>query len=81
MLPGTPLARALEVAEDIRRDTEKRKIEVEGKEIPTTVSIGVAELRANDTPETLVRRADAALYAAKRAGRNKVMADESEEQL
>ena len=80
MLPGTPLARALEVAEDIRRDTEKRKIEVEGKEIPTTVSIGVAEMRTNDTPETLVRRADAALYAAKRAGRNKVMADESEEQ-
>ena len=78
MLPGTPLARALEVAEDIRRDTEKRKIEVEGKEIPTTVSIGVAELRESDTPETLVRRADAALYAAKRAGRNRVMANESE---
>ena len=79
MLPGTPMVRALEVAEDIRRDTEKRKIEVEGKDIPTTVSIGVAELRANDTPETLVRRADSALYAAKRAGRNRVIADESEE--
>ena len=76
MLPGVPISRALEVSEDIRRDTEKRKIEVDGKEIPTTVSIGVAELRSNDTPETLVRRADSALYAAKRSGRNKVMSDE-----
>jgi diguanylate cyclase (GGDEF)-like protein len=78
MLPGTPMVRALEVAEDIRRDTEKRKIEVEGKEIPTTVSIGVAELGGNETPESPGGRADSALYAAKHAGRNRVMADESE---
>jgi diguanylate cyclase (GGDEF)-like protein len=79
MLPGTPISRALEIAEDIRRDTEKRTIDIEGKQIPTTVSIGVAELRASDTPESLVRRADSALYAAKRGGRNKVLADENGE--
>ena len=76
MLPGVPLARAREVAEEIRRNTEKRKIVVEGKEAPTTVSIGVAELRDDEAFETLVKRADAALYAAKHAGRNRVMADD-----
>ncbi|HTF57204.1 MAG TPA: diguanylate cyclase [Planctomycetota bacterium] len=76
VLPSIPLIRAREIAEEIRKGTEKRKIAVEGKEIPTTVSIGVAELRETDTPETVVKRADAALYAAKRGGRNKVMTDE-----
>jgi two-component system cell cycle response regulator len=40
-----------------------------------TVSIGVAEWRGvSDTAESLTKRADQALYAAKRAGRNRVVA-------
>lgn len=38
--------------------------------LPLTVSAGVAEARESDTPESLLARADAALYRAKSAGRN-----------
>ena len=44
--------------------------------IPVTTSVGIAMLdRPDDTPETLFKRADNALYAAKREGRNRVVAD------
>ena len=46
---------------------------LDGKTIPVTVSIGLAEWQGPaDTPDALIRRADQALYAAKRAGRNRV---------
>lgn len=41
-----------------------------GATVPITVSIGAATLRAGETAGDIFRRADAALYAAKRAGRN-----------
>jgi diguanylate cyclase len=40
-----------------------------------TVSIGVATLLAGDTPQSLIERADACLYAAKHNGRNRVMCE------
>jgi diguanylate cyclase len=40
-----------------------------------TVSIGVATLHAGDTPQSLIERADACLYAAKHNGRNRVMCE------
>ncbi|CUT12757.1 hypothetical protein BF49_3837 [Bradyrhizobium sp.] len=39
-----------------------------------TFSAGIAQVRPNDAPEDILARADAALYRAKDAGRNKVMA-------
>ena len=42
-----------------------------------TVSIGVTEATAADTVSTVLRRADAALYAAKHAGRNCVRTDQA----
>jgi diguanylate cyclase (GGDEF)-like protein len=41
--------------------------------VPMTISIGVAECRGGDTPDDAFRRADEALYAAKRAGRDRVI--------
>ena len=66
LLPDTDLARACDVAERVlnafRNDLWPRR--------PVTVSVGVAEAEADDAAE-LVRRADEALYAAKRAGRDR----------
>jgi len=52
------------------------KIAQMGTSIPVTASVGVASLdMPNDTSETIFKRADQALYAAKRTGRNRVVSD------
>ena len=62
-------------AEAITRRLRRGVAESTGGKAPIAVSIGVAELQGpNDTPERLLRRADEALYAAKRGGRNRVIA-------
>ncbi len=69
LLPETDLAGALEVAERIRSRVERR--DFPGRKI--TVSLGVAEYPKHArTPQEVVAEADAALYEAKRAGRNQV---------
>ncbi|MND07591.1 diguanylate cyclase [compost metagenome] len=40
-----------------------------------TISVGVASLQAGDTAQSLIERADTCLYAAKRAGRNRVVSE------
>jgi diguanylate cyclase len=40
-----------------------------------TISIGVATLQKGDSPQSLIERADACLYAAKHNGRNRVMCE------
>ena len=39
-----------------------------------TISVGVAQMRADESLESLLKRADTALYAAKDRGRNRVSA-------
>jgi two-component system cell cycle response regulator len=59
------------VAERIRKKIEETKFEWEGKQIPVTVSLGVAARRVGENvPDPMVHRADAALYSAKEAGKN-----------
>ncbi|HSS37224.1 MAG TPA: GGDEF domain-containing protein [Polyangia bacterium] len=72
---GTELAVAAELSERLRAAVAAHRFAFGGQAIPVTVSIGVA--RAPDptitTTSDLVARADEAMYAAKRGGRNRVV--------
>jgi diguanylate cyclase (GGDEF)-like protein len=71
MLSATPLDRAREAAERIRKQIREEKFEG-GDSV--TISIGVAEyLLHGETAKAVIGQADAALYEAKRAGRDRVM--------
>ena len=60
------------LAERLRAAMEERTVEIgEGRRIPITISAGFA-VGADEDPESLIRRADEALYAAKEGGRNRV---------
>ncbi len=74
LLPDTPEADAIKVAENLRASLEAMVIEEEGQGIPVTASVGVAVASAGTdaTADVLYARADAALYESKRTGRNKV---------
>lgn len=77
ILPQTALADAVVLANSIRTRVESKKLlkKSTGDILGViTISIGVAQLAAADTSETLVQRADSCLYAAKNGGRNLVMA-------
>jgi diguanylate cyclase (GGDEF)-like protein len=66
---------ALATAERIRKIIEEMEITIDDHILKTSVSGGVAVFEAEDTFDTVLRRADRALYAAKVAGRNRVMLD------
>jgi two-component system, cell cycle response regulator len=70
--PETTLDGAATVAESLRAAVAGEPITAEGVPIAMTVSIGVADW-AGDALDELVRRADTALYAAKAAGRDRVV--------
>jgi two-component system cell cycle response regulator len=74
VMPGTGLQEATSVAERLRISIEELRFAPEpGVNHALTVSIGVAAVDAGDwTPQRLLRDADAALYEAKRSGRNRV---------
>jgi diguanylate cyclase (GGDEF)-like protein len=78
LLPHTDAARAVTVAERIRRSTMTRTFTADEAPLKLTVSCGVATFPTNPTvrnEEDLVRTADEALYAAKKGGRNRTEAD------
>jgi diguanylate cyclase (GGDEF)-like protein/PAS domain S-box-containing protein len=73
MLPETPIAAGLDVAERLRRAVEAMRIPWDGQEIAVTTSIGITQLTDwDDGYGSLIERADAALYASKQSGRNRV---------
>lgn len=73
LLPGTDLEGAAQVAERVRRALHHRiLLSVEGEPIPVTASFGVAEYPTADSAPALFAAADAALYEAKRQGKNRV---------
>ncbi|MCF7220849.1 sensor domain-containing diguanylate cyclase [Marilutibacter chinensis] len=73
LLPCTGLKEAIGVAENMRSAVNCRPIAAEDAVVDVTLSLGVAELQPGETPEQLLERADAALYASKSAGRDRVI--------
>lgn len=59
------------LAEEFRLAVAAEDIRLEGRAAGITISLGVAAAEVGEAIDTLVKRADAALYAAKRAGRNR----------
>lgn len=79
ILPYTKLPEAQMVAERLRKAVEKTKIDISKvnsdvteKNIGVTISLGVAEYSPDDDENTLLQKADKALYKAKENGRNRV---------
>jgi diguanylate cyclase (GGDEF)-like protein len=76
LMPDTDAVQARHAAERMRACVEAAPVAFMGIERPLTVSIGVAEYRAEDGGfGPLLLRADRALYVAKRSGRNQVQLD------
>ncbi|MEK6578942.1 MAG: GGDEF domain-containing protein, partial [Bdellovibrionota bacterium] len=74
LLSNTGGTAAAEIGEKIRAAIESHAFVYEGKRIPITSSLGVAELRPGiESAQTLLKNSDKALYQAKQTGRNKVV--------
>lgn len=79
ILPGMNRAESRELAEAVRRTIEIKRLKRKstGEDLGrVTISGGIAELRAGDTPADMIKRADACLYASKRSGRNRMSGDD-----
>lgn len=79
ILPGQGLSQAMTQAERLRQAVEERaRPHQHSPSGVVTVSIGCAALQAGDDADALLARADRALYAAKRTGRNRVAGDDQQ---
>lgn len=74
-LEGAGHERGMAAAEELRLAVEQEGREIEGRAVHLTVSIGLTDFRPGDNVENLLTRADAALYRAKREGRNRLAVD------
>lgn len=73
IFPATPIEGAVSAGEKFRKLIEAHDFMFEGKRIPVTISLGVAQLRFDaEDGKQAIARADEALYDAKKTGRNRV---------
>lgn len=72
ILTGTDNEGAKQIADRLRRAIEAYPFVYDRQEIAVTASLGIATLKARDDSDCLFKKADAALYQAKEAGRNQV---------
>ncbi len=78
LLPETDLQSAMLAADKLRETIAGTEFHHRGVRVPVTISCGVAQFHEGDDDEAVFTRADAALYAAKRAGRNRCMAENAD---
>ncbi len=77
VMPGVDFESSYQIAERLLARIAEKPFRVSSElSVPITASVGLSTIdSANDTPEIIFKRADNALYAAKRAGRNRVMSE------
>jgi diguanylate cyclase (GGDEF)-like protein len=72
VLPDTAGAQAEQLARRLQARVRERPPQVQGRPVAASVSIGVAEYQKDETLESLIRRVDQAMYAAKHGGRDRI---------
>jgi diguanylate cyclase (GGDEF)-like protein len=78
VLGNTGLEAGAAIAERARRALEESSTALDGAQLSVTASFGVASHRPHTELADLIEAADGALYAAKRAGRNRVVLAEAD---
>lgn len=76
LLPNTDLEEAVHILSRIRRNLTKKFFLHENKRLLITFSAGVAQLRPGESQESIFKRADEALYRAKKGGKNQILTSE-----
>ncbi len=72
VMPAADRAAAQSAAERVRRELERTPVVHAGKTFAITVSLGIALMSPGESAESLLGRADAAMYLAKESGRNRI---------
>ena len=73
LLPDTPLDKGIEAMTRLQRELSTRFFLAGTEKVLITFSAGVAQLEKDEVPNDCIRRADQAMYLAKRAGKNRVL--------
>jgi diguanylate cyclase len=74
LMPDTALDKGVEAMTRLQRELTKRFFLAGTEKLLITFSAGVAQLAAQEEPMDAIKRADQAMYLAKRAGKNRVLA-------
>jgi diguanylate cyclase (GGDEF)-like protein len=74
VLSNSTEEQAMGIGERFRKDMEESRLSCNGESFSVTVSIGVARYIAGESQESWIERTDRAMYQAKQAGRNKILA-------
>jgi len=72
LLPGVHLDEAQEIGERLRQACEIVTVVFENMHISYTISIGIAQVKENESWEAVIQMADRAMYRAKNVGRNRI---------
>lgn len=71
LMPDTAIDDALNLNNQLRTSLQDSGFHYKGSPCPITSSVGITDFEENDTPETILHKADKALYQSKREGRNR----------
>ncbi|WP_314106429.1 GGDEF domain-containing protein [uncultured Stenotrophomonas sp.] len=74
LMPETPGADSMSTLQRLQRSLAQRPLQLDGKRVPVHFSAGLSQWQPGESGDALLKRADAALYAAKRVGKNRVQA-------